>query len=72
MNLDPVPNEFVVDIADVCNRLSRIKLNKAVGPDCIPNKILKQMAHIIGPPLQPLLIVHFDKVLYRKFGSFLE
>lgn len=55
MSLDPVPNELVVTSVDVCNRLSRIKLNKAVGPDCIPNKILKQMAHILGPPLAAII-----------------
>ena len=55
MNLDPVLNEFVVDINDVFNKLFRIKLNKAVGPDCIPNKVLKQMAHILAPPFTAII-----------------
>jgi hypothetical protein len=38
MNLDPVPDEFVVIVFDACDRLSRIKLNKGVGPDCIRKK----------------------------------
>ena len=54
-NLDPVPDEYVVSVIDVCDRLSRIKLNKAVGADGIPNKILRQMAHILGPPLAAII-----------------
>ena len=36
-----MPSEYIVDVADVAEGLSRIKLTKAVGPDNISHKILK-------------------------------
>jgi hypothetical protein len=52
----PVPNEYTVHIVNVQDRLSKIKQIKAVGPDRIPNKILKQTARIVGPPLAANII----------------
>jgi hypothetical protein len=45
MNLDPSPDEYVVD---VCNKLFKMKLNEAVGPHGISNKLLKHLLGVLG------------------------
>jgi hypothetical protein len=52
MNLGPLPDEYVVD---VCNKLFKVKLNKAVGPDGISNKLLKHLPDVLGPPLTAII-----------------
>jgi hypothetical protein len=44
-----VPKKYAVRIVDVCDRSSKIRLNKAFGPHGIPNNILKQMANNLEP-----------------------
>ena len=44
-----VPEELLVTEDEVFRSLSRIKINKATGPDCIPNKLLKDFAIELSP-----------------------
>ena len=39
-----VPDRFIVGQNDVA--LKRIKINKSIGPDLIPNRLLRTMAHV--------------------------
>jgi hypothetical protein len=55
MGLGPLPDEYVVDVLDVCNKLFKVKLNKAVGPDGISNKLLKHLPGVLGPPLAAII-----------------
>jgi hypothetical protein len=41
MNVEPVLDQYVVHITDVCEKLSKLKKNKTTAPDCIPNKIYR-------------------------------
>ena len=45
------PNKFIVGINEIFNQLSHVQLRKAVGPDDIPNKILREFADIIAVPV---------------------
>jgi len=42
----PLPNELIIEEHDVFIALNRLKLKKAIGPDCIPNKIVKHFSYI--------------------------
>ena len=46
-----VPDTFIIRVSHVANSLSRFKANKAVGPDEIPNWILRDYATILAPPI---------------------
>ena len=39
-----MPSEYIVDVSEVYEKLSKIKLAKAVGPDNISHKILQNLA----------------------------
>ena len=41
-NLPPMPSEYIVEVEEVQTGLSKIKLTKAVGPDNVPHKILRE------------------------------
>jgi len=41
----PLPNDFIIKEHDVFLALIRLKLKKAIGPDCIPNRILKHFIY---------------------------
>lgn len=41
MTLDSLPDEYVVDVLAVWNKLSKAEVHKAVGPDGILNELLK-------------------------------
>ena len=43
-SLPPMPSEYIVDVSEVYEKLSKIKLAKAVGPDNISHKILQNLA----------------------------
>ena len=47
----PVPNEFVIPVEDTFKQLAQVKTCKAIGPDGIPNWVLKEFADIIAGPL---------------------
>jgi len=45
-----VPDEFVISLAEVERRLSRINAHKAPGPDGLPNWLLRDFSsHLAGP-----------------------
>ena len=46
-----VPDTYVISVAEVTDSLSRIKTNKAAGPDEIPNWILRDYATSLAPPV---------------------
>ena len=56
MSLHPleVPAELLVSETEVLKALSAVKIGKAVGPDSIPNKILKEFAVELAPIVQDI------------------
>ena len=42
--LSPLPSQYTVEIEEVHSLISKVKLNKSVGPDGISHKIFKQLA----------------------------
>ena len=42
--LSHLPSQYTVEIEEVRSLLSKVKLNKSVGPDGISHKIFKQLA----------------------------
>ena len=48
---DPVPNAYIITVSDVEKRLMNIKINKAIGPDDIPNWVLRDCVSLLAPPL---------------------
>ena len=49
-----VPHEFLVSEGEVYRSLSSLQVAKAVGPDNIPNKILKDFAPELAPVIQDI------------------
>ena len=45
--LSPLPSQYTVEIEEVRSLLSKVKLNKSVGPDGISHKILKELANFL-------------------------
>ena len=45
------PDTYIISVAEVSDSLSRIKTNKAAGPDETPNSILRDYATTLAPPL---------------------
>lgn len=52
MNLGPLLGEYVVD---VCNKLFKLELDKAVSPGSISNKLLKHLPDVPEPPLTAIV-----------------
>ena len=48
---DPIPDRYIISTADVTLSLSRINTRKAIGPDAIPNWVLKSCALCLAPPV---------------------
>ena len=46
-----VPDNFIISVESVENRLKKINVSKAVGPDEIPNWLLKDLSHELAPPV---------------------
>ena len=46
-----VPHEYLVSEREALSSMSSLKISKAVGPDKILNKILKEFAHELAPRL---------------------
>ena len=51
----PQPDKFIIEEHDVFLTLNKIKLNKAIGPDCIPNKVLKNLADLLAAPISVII-----------------
>ena len=47
----PVPDEFIIPVEETFKQLTQVKTCKAIGPDGIPNWVLKEFADIIAGPL---------------------
>ena len=54
-NLPPMPSEYIVEVEEVQTGLSKIKLTKAVGPDNVSHKILKELATSLAPPVTSII-----------------
>ena len=46
-----LPDEYVIDLTTTLQALSKVKANKATGPDNVPAWILKNHANILAGPL---------------------
>jgi len=49
--LNELPDKFIIEELDVFNALNQLKLSKAIGPDLVPNSILKNMSDILAAPI---------------------
>ena len=49
-----VPNEFLVSEVEVYRSLSSLQVAKSVGPDELPNKVLKEFATELSPVIQDI------------------
>ena len=63
----PLPDKFIIEEHDVFLALNRIKLNKAIGPDCIPNKVLKNLSALLAAPICAI-ITHLYAPLSQPIG----
>ena len=45
----------IVEVEEVQTGLCKIKLTKAVGPDNVPHKILKELATSLAPPVTSII-----------------
>ena len=46
-----VPDEFIISVTECEQKLSKLCVHKAMGPDNIPNWILKDFSYIIASPI---------------------
>jgi len=51
-NQQPPPPDLLVSVREVHDSLSSLNVGKAIGPDMIPNRVLKDFA----PELAPLIM----------------
>ena len=50
LTCDTLPDKFIVGVDMVEKQLSRLKINKAAGPDALPTWILRDFApSLVGP-----------------------
>jgi len=68
--LSPLPSKYTVEIEEVCSLLSKVKLNKSVGPDGISHKILKELVNFLAAPVTSIISYHLIKALYLINGIF--
>ena len=54
-NLPPMLSEYIVEVEEVQTGLSKIIFTKAVGPDNVPHKILKELATSLAPPVTSII-----------------
>lgn len=55
MHLRPLPVEYVVGVLSVYDKVSKVNLNKAVGPGGIPIKLLELLPNTLEPPLADII-----------------
>jgi len=53
--LSPLPSQYTAEIEEVRSLLSKVKLNKSVGPDGISHKILKELANFLAAPVTSII-----------------
>ena len=49
-----VPPEFLVSEWEAFQALSAVKSGKGIGPDCIPNRVLKDFAQELAPVVKDI------------------
>ena len=49
-----VPPEFLVSEREAFQAFSAVKIGKAIGPDCIPNRVLKEFAQELAPVVKDI------------------
>jgi hypothetical protein len=49
--LNPLPNDLIISSETVEKQLESTKTKKTIGPDNIPNWILKELSHIVVKPI---------------------
>ena len=59
---DEIPAEYVISVMTTENALQQIKVNKAVGPDNVPARVLRDNASTLAAPLTALFIPHCEMV----------
>ena len=50
----PVPEELYVTVDEVFRSLSSVNVSKAIGPECLPNRPLKEFAYELAPLIEDL------------------
>ena len=53
--MSPLPSQYTAEIEEVRSLLSKVKLNKSVGPDGISHKILKELANFLAAPVTSII-----------------
>ena len=53
--LSPLPSQYTVEIEEVCSLLSKVKLNKSVGPDGISHTIWSISCHLMAAPVTSII-----------------
>ena len=48
---EPIPDEYIIPVEDTLKQLLSLNVNKAIGPDNIPNWFLRDFADILAGPL---------------------
>ena len=46
---EKIPSKYIISVMEVENEMAKISLNKSMGPDNIPNWIIRDLAPIIAP-----------------------
>ena len=57
-----VPDEFIISVTDCEQKLSKLSLHKCMGPDNIPNWIIKDFSYILA---SPIAVMHNSSVRQR-------
>ena len=50
----PVPEELYVTVDEVFRSLSSVNVSKAIGPDCLHNRLLKEFVYELAPLIEDL------------------
>ena len=71
-NLPPMLSEYIVKVEEVQTELSKIKLTKAVGPDNVPYKILKELVTSLASPVTSIINNSVRQGMYLTSGNLRE
>jgi hypothetical protein len=70
LHITSVADEYIISTQQVETELEKISLQKAIGPDGIPNWVLKSAAPLLsGPIYVPSLMPALKKVASRHSGN---
>ena len=55
LEMDPddivIPDKYIISVEEVRNKLIKINTKKAIGPDYLPNWILRDFANVLAGPI---------------------